>query len=108
LADDIPEGLTIEWIWAIEATYGPDAAQRRPAVRHEHLTRIRALRAAGVILEAGGYRDMSAALLLVRAPNEAAAVAILEEDVYTRSGVWTGFKAHAMGRVAGVDEPKAR
>jgi hypothetical protein len=104
MAHGIPEGLAIEQIWAIEAIYGPDAAERRPAVREEHLTRIAQLRAAGVVIEAGGYSDMSMALLLIRAPDEASALAILQADVYTRSGVWTGFRAHQMGRVVRTDE----
>ena len=89
MAEEIPEGLAIEPIWAIEATYGTDAAERRPAVRHEHLARIGRLRAAGTVIEAGGYADMSGSLLLVRAPDEAAALAIMRDDVYMRSGVWT-------------------
>jgi uncharacterized protein YciI len=104
MAGEIPEGLAIEPVWAVEATYGPDAAERRASVRREHLTRIGELRATGIIVEAGGYDDMSGSLLLVRAPNEAAALAILEADVYTRSGVWTGFRARAIGRVARRDE----
>jgi len=108
MAGEIPEGLAIEPIWAIEATYGSDAAPRRPAVRQEHLTRIGELRAAGTIVEAGGYTDMSGSLFLVRAPDEAAALAILETDVYARSGVWTGFRARAIGRVVRRDEIEGR
>jgi uncharacterized protein YciI len=104
MAGEIPDGLAIEPVWAIEATYGPDAAERRPAVRQEHLGRIGQLRAAGTIVEAGGYADMSGSLLLVRAPDEAAAMAIVKSDVYTRSGVWTGFRARAIGRVVRSDE----
>jgi uncharacterized protein YciI len=104
MAGEIPDGLAIESVWAIEATYGPDAAERRPAVRQEHLKRIGQLRAAGTIVEAGGYADMSGSLLLVRAPDEAAAMAIVKSDVYTRSGVWTGFRARAIGRVVRGDE----
>jgi uncharacterized protein YciI len=108
MAGEIPEGLAIEPMWAIEATYGPDAAERRPAVRHEHLARIAELRAAGIVVEAGGYTDMSGSLFLVRASDEEAALAIMKADVYTMSGVWTGFRARAMGRVARLDEIRAR
>jgi hypothetical protein len=104
---EIPEGLAIETIWAVEATYGSDAAERRPAVRQEHLRRIGELRAAGTIVEAGGYADMSGSLLLVRAPDEASALAILQGDVYARSGVWTGFRARALGRVVRREEVRA-
>lgn len=107
MSGEIPEDLAIETIWAIEATYGPDAAERRPAVRQEHLKRIGELLAAGTIVEAGGYADMSASLLLVRAPDEASALAILQDDVYTRSGVWTGFRARALGRVVRREELRA-
>lgn len=100
MAGEIPDGLAIEQVWAIEAAYGPDAASRRAAVRHEHLTRIGQLIDAGVVIEAGGYADMSGSILLVRATDEAAALAVVQADVYTRSGVWTSFRARAIGRVA--------
>jgi uncharacterized protein YciI len=50
---------------------------------------------------------MSGSLLLVRAPDEAAALAILKSDVYTRSGVWTSFRVRAIGRVVRRDEIEA-
>ncbi len=99
MAGEIPEDLAIEPIWVVEATYGPDAAQRRDAVRAEHLRRVGDLLAAGTYLEAGGYLDFTSALLFVRAPDEAAAIALVSDDVYTRTGVWTGFKAKQLGRV---------
>jgi uncharacterized protein len=104
MAEDLPEGLAIEQVWAVEATYAPDAPERRPAVRREHLERIGRLRAAGTVIEAGGYSDWSAALLIVRAPDEAAAVALVRDDVYTRSGVWTDFHARALGLVVRREE----
>ena len=54
MAGEIPDGLAIESTWAVEATYGPDAAQRRPAVRQEHLKRIGELRA---VREEPRHRD---------------------------------------------------
>ncbi len=99
MAGDIPDDLAIEPVWVVEAAYGPDAAERRPAFRNEHLRRIGELMAAGTILEAGGYLDFSSALIIVRAPDEAAAIALVRDDVYTRSGVWTSFKAKQLGRV---------
>jgi uncharacterized protein YciI len=107
VAEGIPEGLAIEPIWAIEATYGPDAAERRPAVRHEHLARIGRLRAAGTVVEAGGYADMSGSLILVRAADEESALAIMRDDVYLRSGVWTRLRARSLGRVVRRDELEA-
>jgi uncharacterized protein YciI len=104
MAGEIPEGLTIEKVWAVEATYGPDAADRRPAVRSEHLARIAELRAAGTIVEAGAYTDMSGSVVLLRAASEEEALALVRADVYFRSGVWTDFRVRAFGRVARLDE----
>jgi uncharacterized protein YciI len=103
MADELPDGLAIESIWVVEAAYGPDAAERRAPVRAEHLRRIDALRQAGTIVEAGAYTDMSGSLILVRAADEAAARAIVEADVYTRTGVWTGFRIRRLGRVVRSD-----
>lgn len=107
MASEIPEGLAIETIWVVEAAYGPDAAERRQAVRSDHLLRIAALREAGTIVEAGGYADMSASLILIRAADEAAALAVVADDVYTRAGVWTGFRVRALGRVVRREELRA-
>jgi uncharacterized protein YciI len=104
VAGEIPDGLAIEQIWVVEADYGPDAAQRRVAVRSEHLTRSAELRAAGKIVELGGFADMSGSLLLLRVPTEEEALAIVKADVYFRSGVWTGFRVRALGRLIRTDE----
>ena len=104
MAGDIPEGLAIEQIWAIEATYAADAAERRPAVRLEHLARIGELRAAGIVIEAGAFADMSGSLILVRARDEAAALEIAKRDAYTRSAVWAGIRVRAFGRVVRSEE----
>lgn len=104
MANDVPDGLAIEQVWLVEADYTADARERRPAFRAEHLGRIGALRAAGVVIEAGGLADWSGAVLIVRAPDEAAAVALLAQDVYTRGGVWTNFRARRYGRVVRADE----
>jgi len=100
MAAEIPEGFTFEQVWAVEATYSPDAAERRKAVRAEHLARITQLRDAGTIIEVGGFTDMSGSLILLRAASEEEALAVAKADVYFRSGVWTGFRVRAMGRVA--------
>jgi uncharacterized protein YciI len=85
---ELPDGVRIETIYAVEIGYTPEAAERRPAVRHEHLTRIARLIREGRLIEAGGYLDFSAALLLVRAPSAEDALALVRDDVYVRSGVW--------------------
>jgi uncharacterized protein YciI len=96
----IPDGVTIETIYIIEVPYAGDAAERRPAVRLEHLTRIARLMDEGRLIEAGGFLDFSGALLLVRAKSGEDAVALIRDDVYIRSGVWTdAVRARAYGRV---------
>jgi uncharacterized protein YciI len=105
---EVPEGLTIEPIWIVESAYAPDAAERRAPVRAEHLARIGELRKAGTILEAGAFIDMSGSLILLRAASEAEARAIVQADVYFRSGVWTDCRIRPLGRVARQDEIPTR
>jgi hypothetical protein len=104
VAQEIPDGIVMEPVFIIEATYGPDAIELRPSHRPAHLTRIAALRAAGVILEAGAYPDMSGSLLLVRAADADAALAIARDDVYMREGVWVDVRVRPFARVAREDE----
>src|ERR1035437_309906 len=105
---DTPDGLAIEQIWVVEADYSADAAERRVAVRTEHLTRSAELRAAGKIVELGGFMDMSGSLLLLRVPTAEEALAIVKADIYFRSGVWTGFRVRARGRLVRTDEITGR
>ena len=78
----------------------PKPRKRRPAFRSEHLARIARLMAEGRVIEAGGYLDFSAALLLVRADSAEDAIALVRDDVYLRSGVWQDDpRARAYGRV---------
>jgi len=107
MAGDIPEGLAIEQIWVAESSYGSDVAERRAPVRSRHLARIGELKLAGVIIEAGAFADMSGSLILLRAPSEEAARALLEADVYWQAGVWTGFRIRAFGHVVRQDELQA-
>lgn len=62
----------IEQVWLVEAKYGPNAAEIRPAHRPTHIARIQELKAAGTVIEAGGLLDMSTSYLLVRAESEQA------------------------------------
>lgn len=108
MAAEIPEGLAIETIYVIEADYTPEAPQRRPAFRAEHLERIGRLRAGGTIVEAGGFADFSSALVFVRAPDAEAALALVADDVYTREGVWRPRRARPFGRVTRAEELAAK
>lgn len=97
---EIPAGVAIETVYVVEAHYSPQAAERRPAVRPEHLSRIAAMQDEGILLEAGGYLDLSTALLLFRVPDEGTARSIVEQDVYFKAGVWDGYSVRPFGRVA--------
>ncbi len=105
---EIPEGLAIEQVWAIDASFVPGWEQRRSAVRAEHLARIAQLRAEGVIIEAGAFVDEPGSVLLVRAPDEQSALAVVREDVYLRAGVWGEFRARRFGRAIRTDELPGR
>lgn len=107
MAQEIPDGLVMEPIFIVEAAYGPDAAELRPLHRPAHLTRMAALRTAGVVLEAGGFLDMSGSLLLVRAADAGAALAIVRDDVYMREGIWVEARVRPFARVARPDEVPA-
>lgn len=107
MSPEIPDGIALEAIFVIEATYAPDAADTRPAHRPAHLRRVAELRDAGVILEAGAFPDLSGSLLLVRAADADAALAIAREDVYLREGVWVEARVRPFVRVARPDEVAA-
>jgi uncharacterized protein YciI len=96
----LPDGVAIETTYVVEISYAPDAAEKRPPLRREHLVRVARLKQEGRIIEAGGFLDFSAAMLLVRADNAAEAEALVSDDVYVRGGVWLDdAHARAYGRV---------
>lgn len=107
MATEIPDGVVLEPIFVIEATYAPDAAETRPAHRPTHLARIVELRRTGVVLEAGAYPDLSGSLLLVRAADADGAMAVARDDVYMREGVWVEARVRPFVRVARADEVPA-
>ena len=96
---DLPAGIEIETVYLVEVPYTAEAAQRRPALRPAHLSRIASLIREGRIIEAGGCADFSKAVLLVRAASADEAIALVEADVYTSGGVWTSPTAVGYGRV---------
>jgi uncharacterized protein YciI len=101
--DDLPEGVEIETIYLVEVPYTPEAPDRRPALRRRHLARIARLIGEGRVIEAGGCADFSKAVLLIRAADEAEALALIAEDVYTSGGVW-----HSRPRGLRAGRPRAR
>lgn len=107
MAAEIPADVAIETIYVVEATYGPDAAEIRPRVRPEHLARIAELRDRGIVVEAGGYTDLSLALVFIRADSADAAPAIARDDIYLSSGVWVELRVKPFGRVVRPAELEA-
>ena len=91
---------SLENVWVVQATYAPDAAETRVPLRARHLARIATLMAAGTVVEAGAFLDMSGSLLIVRAEDEAAAIEIARGDIYMQNGVWVELRAKPFGRVA--------
>jgi uncharacterized protein YciI len=89
----------IETAWHVEATYAPDAAETRVPLRAEHIARMQALKAAGVVVEVGAFLDVSATIAIVRAASEQEAVELFRQDVYMRNGVWVEIRARPFGRV---------
>jgi uncharacterized protein YciI len=104
MTSEIPPGVAMETVWLVEATYAPDATETRPAHRPTHLARLATLRDEGVVIEAGGFADMSASVLLIRAADEAAALDLCRQDVYLREGVWVELRARPFGRVVRPSE----
>jgi uncharacterized tellurite resistance protein B-like protein/uncharacterized protein YciI len=96
---DLPPGVRIEQVWLVEVPYTPEARERRPAFRVEHLTRLARLRAEGVVIEAGGAADFSKAVLLMRGADEAEVLALIEADIYTLGAVWHNPTVVGYGRV---------
>jgi uncharacterized protein YciI len=90
---------TIEPVWLVRATCAPDAAETRVPFRPRHLARLAELKAAGVIVEAGAFLDVSESVLLIRAETEAAALDICRADVYMQKDVWVELPAEPFGRV---------
>jgi uncharacterized protein YciI len=54
-------------------------------------------------VEAGAYSDaMTSSILLVRADDARAALAIVREDIYVRAGVWGATEVRPFGRVTRI------
>jgi uncharacterized protein YciI len=104
MTSEFPPDVEIETVFLVEAQYTPEAAERRPAVRAEHLARVAELRRKGTIIEGGAYSDaLTSSIMLVRAKNATAALAIARADIYVRAGVWSDISARPFGRVVTTD-----
>jgi uncharacterized protein len=99
---ELPPGIDIEQVYLVEVRFTPQAAERRPAVRHEHLVRIADLKRSGTLIEGGAYADggLTSSILIVRAADAEAAAAVVRADVYVRGGVWGEMTVRPFGRVS--------
>ncbi|NEE00491.1 YciI family protein [Phytoactinopolyspora halotolerans] len=79
----------------VRATYVEDAATKREPYRAEHLDNVARMLSDGRLIVAGALADMSASVLVVRAADADAATAMMEQDVYWRTGVWTNIEVSA-------------
>lgn len=85
--------------WLVEATYAPDAAETRAPFRAEHIAGIQKLMRAGIIIAAGAFADVSSSIVILRAADEQAALAVCRADVYLRNGIWVELRARPFGVV---------
>jgi uncharacterized protein YciI len=107
MVSEIPPDVVMETVYVIEGRYAPDAAELRRPVRAEHLARIARLRDEGVMLEAGGFADMSGSMLILRVASEDEAMAIARADVYLRHGVWVEVACRPFVRAIRPSEARA-
>ena len=94
-----PAAPTIEPVWYVEATYAPDGAETRVPFRAEHIRHAAQRIIEGTYVEVGAFADVSASVILVRAPSEEAALALVRDDIYLRNGVWVELRARPFGRI---------
>lgn len=92
-----------ESVWLVEATCAPDAAETRIPFRPEHLARFLRLKADGIVIEVGAVADVSASVILLRAPSAEAALEVCRQDVYTKNGIWVEFRVRPFNRVVAAD-----
>ena len=80
----------------------PGAPARRQAARDQHLSELTAHVESGVVTFGGAFLDeagvMRGSILVLELPDRAAVDAWLQNDVYTRSGVWQEFEVSAFRR----------
>ena len=88
-----------ETCFVVEGRYAEGAAEKRKPHREEHLARAKKLADEGALVLAGAFDDMSASLLIFRLDSEDAVRAIVETDVYIKSGVWSGYSIKKLTRV---------
>ncbi|MGR6916719.1 YciI family protein [[Actinomadura] parvosata] len=68
-------------------TYGYNDTPLRAERRDDHLAHLNKLWEQGAVVAAGPYTDLTAGMIVLRAEDEAAARALVDQDPYTRLDV---------------------
>jgi uncharacterized protein YciI len=80
----------------------PEAPQRRQAVREQHLQEIQPAVDGGVVQLGGALLDgegnMIGSALIVEAASREELDALLQQDIYSRAGVWQAFEIYPFRR----------
>jgi len=65
-------------------TYGYNDTPARAERRDDHVAHLKKLEAQGSLAAAGPYEDLTGGMIILRAEDEAAAQALVDQDPYTR------------------------
>lgn len=87
-------------LYAVIWKYTDDKA-RIAAAKDPHIDYIKKMVKAGVLLEAGGWRDGSGALLVFKVADRAALQPWLNNDPFTTDGVIVSTEVHDWNVVVG-------
>jgi uncharacterized protein YciI len=90
--------LSISREWLIQVPILPDSIEKRLATREQHLNEAKRKIEDGIITFAGGIlasptidgdnKEMTVTLFIVTVDTEEEARRILENDIYSTSGIW--------------------
>jgi uncharacterized protein YciI len=89
----IDVAAALEPCWYVEGVYGPDGAEARAPFRAAHVERLLGL------ATDGSFPDVTASVFVVRAADEAGALALFRADPYLQNGVWVELTARPFVRV---------
>jgi uncharacterized protein YciI len=95
----IDVAAALEPCWYVEGVYGPDGAEARAPFRAAHVERLLGLATDGSLILAGSFPDVTASVFVVRAADEAGALALFRADPYLQNGVWVELTARPFVRV---------
>ncbi|MBI2755444.1 MAG: hypothetical protein HYX52_01920 [Chloroflexi bacterium] len=101
---ELPTNVAIRRAFVIEASYGPDAAERRKPLRARHLERVGRLLDSGVIALAGALADLSESVMIANVSSAAEAEALARSDPYFEAGIWIGIVVREFDQVI-VERP---